>query len=122
MIRGLHYQADPKPEVKLIRCSAGAVYDVVVDIRNDSPTFGKWEAFELNGQNRRMLYVPGGVAHGFQCLTDNCELFYHMSESYYPELARGIRWNDPDVAVQWPISSPALSERDDALPFLASLK
>jgi dTDP-4-dehydrorhamnose 3,5-epimerase len=122
MIRGLHYQADPKPEVKLIRCSAGAVYDVVVDIRNDSPTFGKWEAFELNGQNRRMLYVPGGVAHGFQCLTDNCELFYHMSESYYPELARGIRWNDPDVAVQWPISSPTLSERDDALPFLASLK
>lgn len=121
MIRGLHYQAEPKPEIKLIRCVSGAVFDVLVDIRRDSPYFGKWEAFELNAQNRIALYVPAGVAHGFQCLVDNCELYYHMSEFYYPELARGIRWNDPQLGITWPIAEPYLSERDRNLPLLSQI-
>ena len=121
MIRGMHFQADPKPEIKLIRCAAGAIYDVLVDVRRDSPTFGRWEGFELSGANRRQLYVPGGLAHGFQCLTDNCEVFYMMSESYVPELARGLRWNDPAVGICWPVAEPRLSDRDRGLPLLADL-
>ena len=121
MLRGLHYQAEPKPEIKLIRCSAGAVFDVVVDVRRESASFGRWEGFELTAQNRRLLYVPTGFAHGFQCLTDDCELFYRMSEFYVPDLARGLRWNDPQVGIRWPIPEPKLSERDQALPFLSCL-
>lgn len=121
MVRGLHYQAEPKPEIKLIRCSVGAVFDVVVDVRRQSATFGRWEAFELTAQNRRLLYVPGGFAHGFQCLTDNCELFYQMSEFYVAELARGLRWNDPQVGIRWPIAEAKLSDRDQALAPLSSL-
>ena len=118
MVRGLHYQAEPKPEIKLIRCAAGAIFDVLVDVRRESPTFGRWEGFEWTGQNRRMVYAPAGVAHGFQCLTDNCEIFYQMSEVYFPELARGVRWNDPTVGIQWPVASPTLSARDLNLPLL----
>lgn len=121
MIRGLHFQADPKPEIKLVRCVAGAVFDVVVDVRRDSPTFGRWAGFELSAENLRALYVPAGFAHGFQCLVDNCQLYYHMSEFYVPELARGLRWNDPQVGIRWPIPNPQLSERDRQLPFLAEL-
>ena len=121
MIRGMHFQAEPKPEIKLIRCAAGKVFDVIVDVRRDSPTFGKWEGFELSAENRRQLYVPGGFAHGFQCLADNCELFYQMSESYFPELARGLRWNDPAVSIRWPLPMATLSERDRQLPMLAGL-
>jgi dTDP-4-dehydrorhamnose 3,5-epimerase len=122
MIRGMHFQADPKPEIKLIRCAAGAIFDVLVDVRRDSPTFGRWEGFELTAQNRRMLYVPGGFAHGFQCLADNCEVFYQMSEVYMADLARGLRFSDPQVAIDWPIPNPMLSERDRNLPLLADLK
>lgn len=121
MIRGMHFQADPKPEIKLIRCAAGAIFDVLVDVRRESPTFGRWEAFELSAANRRQLYVPGGIAHGFQCLADNSEVFYMMSESYVPALARGLRWNDPVVNINWPIADPKLSERDRNLPLLADL-
>jgi dTDP-4-dehydrorhamnose 3,5-epimerase len=121
MIRGMHFQAEPKPEIKLFRCQAGAVFDVLVDVRRGTPTFGRWEGFELTAQDRRMLYVPGGFAHGFQCLTDNCELFYQMSECYVPELARGIRWDDPMVKIPWPLPNPVLSERDRSLPPLAEL-
>jgi dTDP-4-dehydrorhamnose 3,5-epimerase len=121
MIRGMHLQRDPKPEIKLIRCAAGAIYDVLVDVRRNSPTFGNWEGFELTGANRRQLYVPGGIAHGFQCLTDNCEVFYMMSEFYAPELAAGLRWNDPQVGIRWPIENPTLSERDRGLPLLSEL-
>jgi dTDP-4-dehydrorhamnose 3,5-epimerase len=121
MIRGMHFQADPKPEIKLIRCAAGAIFDVLVDVRRDSPTFGRWEGFELSAVNRRQLYVPAGLAHGFQCLTDNCEVFYLMSEFYVPALARGLRWNDPAVNIRWPIANPQLSERDRNLPLLADL-
>lgn len=121
-IRGMHFQADPQPEIKLIRCAAGAILDVLVDVRRDSPTFGQWEGFELTAQNRRMLYVPGGFAHGFQCLTDNCEVFYQMSEFYVPELARGLRFNDPQVNITWPLANPVVSERDRNLPLLADVK
>jgi dTDP-4-dehydrorhamnose 3,5-epimerase len=118
-LRGLHFQAEPRPETKLIRCSAGAIWDVVVDVRPASPTFRKWEAFELTARNLRQLYVPGGFAHGFQCLQDDCEVFYQMSEPYAPELARGVRWNDPSLGIPWPLPDPILSERDRTLPLLA---
>lgn len=121
MVRGMHFQADPKPEIKLIRCTAGAIFDVLVDVRRDSPTFGSWESFELTAANRLTLYVPGGFAHGFQCLTDNCEVFYMMSDFYVAELARGIRWNDPMLNIDWPIADAALSDRDKNLPLLSSL-
>ncbi len=121
MIRGMHFQAEPKPETKLLRCSRGAIFDVLVDVRPGSPTFGKWEGFEPTEDNRRMLYVPGGFAHGFQCLTDNSEIFYQMSEYYFADLARGIRWNDPQVGIKWPLANPTLSERDKNLPLLSSL-
>ena len=121
MLRGLHYQAEPKPEIKLIRCSAGAIWDVLVDARPDSAGFGKWEAFELSAKNHRQLYVPGGYAHGMQCLTDNCEVFYQMSESYAPALARGFRWNDPTLNIPWPVAHPEVSERDLHLPLFPAL-
>jgi len=122
MIRGMHFQAEPKPETKLIRCAAGIIFDVLVDVRPESPTFGHWEGFELTAQNRRMLYVPAGFAHGFQCLTDDCEVFYQMSEFYDPALARGLRFDDAQVGIQWPIANPELSERDRHLPLLSELK
>jgi dTDP-4-dehydrorhamnose 3,5-epimerase len=120
-IRGLHFQVKPKPEIKLIRCAAGKIFDVLVDVRRDSPTFGQWEGFELSAENRRQLYVPGGFAHGFQCLADNCEVFYQMSEFYFPELARGLRWDDPQIGIRWPLPQAILSERDQKLPLLAAL-
>jgi dTDP-4-dehydrorhamnose 3,5-epimerase len=121
MIRGMHFQADPKPEIKLVRCTAGAVLDIVVDVRRDSPTFAKWQAFELTAQNRRAFYIPGGFAHGFQCLSDACEMYYQMSEVYFPELARGLRWNDPVVNISWPVADAFLSGRDKQLPLLSEL-
>jgi dTDP-4-dehydrorhamnose 3,5-epimerase len=121
MLRGMHYQADPKPEIKLIRCAAGAVFDVLVDVRRDSSTFGRWEGFELTEQNRRTLYVPGGIAHGFQCLADQCQVFYQMSEVYFPELARGLNYRDPDVGIRWPIPDATVSPRDEKLPWLKNL-
>jgi dTDP-4-dehydrorhamnose 3,5-epimerase len=117
-IRGLHLQADPKPEIKLVRCVAGAVWDVVVDLRRGSRTFGQWKGIELSAQNRTALYVPAGFAHGFQCLTDDCDMFYQMSEFYVPDLARGVRWDDPRLAISWPLKDPIVSERDRMLPTL----
>jgi dTDP-4-dehydrorhamnose 3,5-epimerase len=111
-LRGMHYQAAPRPEVKLVRCTAGAVFDVVVDIRPDSSTFKKWFGIELSARNGRMLYVPHGFAHGFQTLEDDSEMFYQMSEFYAADLARGVRWNDPAFSIEWPIESPLLSPRD----------
>ena len=111
-IRGMHFQAEPKPEIKLIRCAAGKILDVLVDVRRDSPTFGKWDGFELSGENRRQLYVPGGFAHGFQCLTDNCEVFYQMSEFFAPAFARGLRWNDPFFRISWPLEPTVIAAKD----------
>jgi dTDP-4-dehydrorhamnose 3,5-epimerase len=117
-IRGLHWQAEPLTEIKLVRCLAGRVLDVVVDIRRDSPTFGTWHSEELSSENMRALYIPAGFAHGFQCLEQSCELFYLMSEFYQPDLARGLRYDDPQVGIRWPLTVSNISQRDAALPGL----
>ncbi|MEQ1859004.1 MAG: dTDP-4-dehydrorhamnose 3,5-epimerase [Chthoniobacteraceae bacterium] len=120
-LRGLHFQSGPQPEVKLIRCTAGAIFDVVVDVRRDSPTFGRWQGFELTATSGRALHVPGGFAHGIQAITDDAEVSYMMSTAYDPGLARGIRWDDPAVGIKWPLLPIAISPRDRALPLLAEL-
>ncbi|HEY6023444.1 MAG TPA: dTDP-4-dehydrorhamnose 3,5-epimerase [Pseudolabrys sp.] len=117
-LRGLHFQRPPHAEAKLIRCVQGAIYDVVVDIRRDSATFGRWEAFELTAENFLSLYVPEGFAHGFQTLAANTQVLYNMSEFYYAECAAGIRWNDPALAITWPIRDPVISAKDAAWPAL----
>jgi dTDP-4-dehydrorhamnose 3,5-epimerase len=117
-LRGLHYQADPFAEAKLVRCSRGAIFDVIVDLRPDSPTRHRWIAEELTAANRRMVYVPEGFAHGFQALSDDTEVFYQMSRSYRAEAATGIRFDDPAFAIAWPIANAIVSARDLALPLL----
>ena len=111
-LRGMHYQTSPHEEAKLVRCTMGAIFDVIIDLRRQSPTFKKWVAVDLNERNRRMLYVPEGFAHGFQTLEDNTEVFYQMSEFYAPEHARGVRWNDPAFQISWPEAEPLVSPRD----------
>lgn len=101
-LRGMHYQVKPHLEAKLVRCTMGAIYDVIIDIRPESPTFKQWLAVELTAENRKMLYIPEGFAHGFQTLVDNTEVFYQMSEFYHPESARGIRWDDCKFQIIWP--------------------
>jgi len=101
-IRGMHYQDDPYQEAKLVRCTRGSIFDVIIDIRPDSNTFQKWISVELTSTNQKMLYIPEGFAHGFQTLEDNTEVFYQMSEYYHPECARGIRWDDPKLGITWP--------------------
>ena len=113
-LRGMHYQAFPHEEIKLVRCTRGAIYDVIVDLRPNSPTFKGWIAVKLTAENHRMLYIPNGFAHGFQTLADNTEVFYQMSEFYEPASARGIRWNDPLFNIQWPFPKPILSKKDRA--------
>jgi len=115
-LRGLHYQAAPKQQAKLVRCTHGSVYDVIVDLRAGSPTQHRWEALEITAENRRMVYVPKGFAHGFQTLTDQTEVAYQMSDNYAPTHARGIRWDDPILAVAWPIPPLSISERDRSHP------
>ncbi len=111
-LRGLHYQAKPYEETKLVSCMAGAIYDVIVDLRVDSFTYKGWLAVDLTAANRRILYVPKGFGHGFQTLEDRTEVFYQISESYQPEFARGIRWDDPAFAFSWPLAERIMSERD----------
>lgn len=115
-LRGMHYQCAPFCEAKLVRCSMGAVYDVALDLRPESPTCWQWFATELNSQSRHMLYIPEGVAHGFQTLVDDSEVFYQMSASYHPECSRGVRWDDPLFNILWPIAQPVLSAKDRAYP------
>jgi dTDP-4-dehydrorhamnose 3,5-epimerase len=115
-LRGMHYQAAPHREAKTIRCTQGAIYDVVVDIRLASPTFKQWVAVELAAGNHRMLHIPEGLANGFQTLTDNVEVFYQMSEFYSPESARGFPYDDPAFAVNWPLPVSNISSRDLAWP------
>lgn len=117
-LRGLHYQAAPHEEAKLVRCTRGAVFDVIVDLRLESPTRYRWHAVTLDAQNRLALYVPTGFAHGFQTLESDSELLYQMSEFYKPELARGLRWDDPRLAIAWPLPNPIVSDRDRAYPLL----
>jgi dTDP-4-dehydrorhamnose 3,5-epimerase len=121
MLRGLHFQRAPGEEIKLIECLTGAVHDVIVDLRQNSPSYGRWEAFELAADRPIAVYAPAGCAHGFQCLTDDCRLLYHMSTAYVAELSAGVRWNDPDLAIIWPVKEPALSDRDASLPTLAEI-
>ncbi len=113
-LRGMHYQAAPHEEVKLIRCTRGAIYDVILDLRPSSPTYREWISEELSAENRRMLYVPKGFAHGFQTLRDDTEVLYQISEFYRPESARGVRWNDPAFGIQWPDPRPILSRKDES--------
>ncbi len=111
-IRGMHLQIPPFAEAKLVRCTQGAIYDVIVDLRPDSATYQKWIGVELTAENRRALYVPEGFAHGFQTLADNTEVFYQMSEFYAPECARGFRWNDPTFNINWPEQVSIISLKD----------
>ncbi|QJR16513.1 dTDP-4-dehydrorhamnose 3,5-epimerase [Usitatibacter palustris] len=111
-LRGMHWQAEPHAEAKLVRCTAGAIFDVALDLRPDSPTFRKWVGFELTADNHRALYIPPGFGHGFQTLADNSEVYYQMSVPYVPEASRGARWNDPSFAIRWPVADPVVSERD----------
>ena len=115
-LRGLHYQLPPDTEVKLVRCIRGALWDVIVDVRPGSPSFGRWFGAELTAQNRRMMYVPRGFAHGFITLTDDSELIYFVSDFYEPKQERGLRWNDPKIAIDWPIAPSVISEKDANWP------
>ena len=111
-IRGMHYQNQPHTEIKLIRCIAGAVYDVIIDVRKNSSTFLKWFGVELSAQNGKMIYVPQGFAHGFQTLSDNVELIYHHSSFYIPNVEGGIKYDDPTIKINWPLELTNISERD----------
>ncbi len=120
-LRGLHFQLEPKAQTKLVRCIRGAIYDVVVDLRKGSPTFGKWVSVILTEDNKRQLLVPKGFAHGFLTLVPNTEVVYKVDEYYSPQHDRSLRWNDPDLNIDWPISDPFLSPKDKNAPTLREL-
>jgi dTDP-4-dehydrorhamnose 3,5-epimerase len=111
-VRGMHYQRDPHGEAKLVRCAKGVILDVIIDIRADSPTYCRWQKFELSSANGHQLYIPKGFAHGFQTLSDDTEVNYLISAQYKPELAHGIRYNDPAFGISWPLSVTEISEKD----------
>ena len=116
-LRGMHYQVAPCEEVKLVRCTRGAIFDVIIDLRTDSPTYLIWIGVELTSYNHWMLYVPENFAHGYLTLTDNSEVFYHVSQFYSPDHEKGIRWNDPVLAIDWPIDGDLIiSEKDNNWP------
>lgn len=115
-LRGMHFQRAPHAEVKLIRCVVGAVYDVLVDLRRDSPTFRKWQGFELNDANNHTLYAPQGVAHGFMTLADDVEMTYLHSAAYAPSAEGGVRWDDPAFAIAWPMAPTVMADKDKAWP------
>jgi len=122
-LRGLHYQVAPFEETKLVCCTAGAVYDVIVDLRPGSKTHGAWQAFEITAANRRLLYVPKGFAHGFQTLTDNSEVHYQMTGNYSPDHAGGVRWDDPTLRIEWPPTPQRImSKPDRALPLMQAVR
>jgi dTDP-4-dehydrorhamnose 3,5-epimerase len=116
ILRGMHYQADPHGEVKIVRCTRGAIWDVALDLRPDSPTFKRWFGAELTAGNRRALYIPRGFAHGLQTLADDTEVAYMISDPYVAEAGRGVRWNDAAFGIEWPIADPILSPRDAGYP------
>ena len=115
-IRGMHYQIHPYEETKLVRCTQGSIFDVIIDLRPDSKTYQQWEGFELSSENHKMLFVPEGFAHGFQTLVDNVEIFYQVSEFYTPNAEQGIRWNDDEFNIVWPLTPTVLSEKDSSWP------
>jgi len=111
-LRGMHYQLAPRAETKLVRCIRGSLFDVILDLRKGSPTFGKSFGAEISAENRRMMYVPKGFAHGFVTLADDTEAFYFVDEFYAPEQERGVRWNDPRFAIAWPLAPVVVSDKD----------
>lgn len=117
-LRGMHFQALPDEEDKLVRCTKGTIHDVIVDIRPGSPTYLKNFRIELSAANRTALFIPRGFAHGFQTLTDESEVFYQMSEFFHPGSARGLRWDDPALGLNWPVANPILSDKDRSYPLL----
>ena len=117
VLRGLHYQLH-KPQAKLVACTRGEIFDVAVDIRRGSPTYGKWAGAVLSEENSHQLFIPGGFAHGFCVLSETAEILYKCSEFYDPRDDRGVRWNDPELGVEWPVAEPVLSAKDADLPFL----
>ncbi|HPN14478.1 MAG TPA: dTDP-4-dehydrorhamnose 3,5-epimerase [Spirochaetota bacterium] len=121
VIRGLHFQNKPRSQGKLVYVIAGSVWDVAVDLRPGSPTARRWTGIELSSENRKMLFIPSGFAHGFAALSDEVHLLYKCTEEYDPSLDAGIRWDDPDISVSWPIERPVISEKDRSLPFLKEL-
>jgi dTDP-4-dehydrorhamnose 3,5-epimerase len=121
-LRGLHYQSKPHAESKLVRCARGAIFDVIVDLRTDSPTFGRWHGAELTQINGCAIYVPRGFAHGFITLFDDTEVNYQIADEYIHHAACGVRWDDPDIAISWPIAPRVISENDRKLPRLSDLK
>ncbi|MBY0009532.1 dTDP-4-dehydrorhamnose 3,5-epimerase [Paenibacillus typhae] len=118
VLRGLHYQLNPKAQTKLIRVLSGVIYDVIVDVRRSSPTFGQWVGVILSEYNKRQLLVPKGFAHGFCTLVPNTQVLYKVDEYYSPENDRGILWNDPSLGIDWPVASPVLSDKDKRHPLL----
>ncbi|MDB2337666.1 dTDP-4-dehydrorhamnose 3,5-epimerase [Amylibacter sp.] len=121
-LRGLHYQAPPTPQAKLVRCGRGAIFDVAVDIRRGSPTYGRWEGYELTSENGHQLYVPVGFAHGFVTLEPDSEIIYKCSNYYAPETEGSVLWNDPDLGISWPkVDAPILSSKDAVAPVLKDL-
>jgi dTDP-4-dehydrorhamnose 3,5-epimerase len=121
-LRGMHYQADPHGESKLVRCVRGSIFDVAVDLRGDSPTYRGWHGVELSAENRVAFYIPAGLAHGFQTMSDDAEVIYQMGHSYVPDAARGVRWDDPAFAIEWPAEPGGgriVSARDAGYPDFA---
>ena len=119
-LRGMHYQKYPHEEVKIVRCTKGKIYDVIIDVRTDSDSYKKWFGIELSYENHKMMYVPKGFAHGFLTLEDNSEVFYQMSDCYVPESAMGIHWNDESIGIKWPRSPVAISDRDNSYPSITT--
>ena len=119
VLRGLHYQMEPKAQGKLVRCVRGRIFDVAVDIRKGSSTYGRWEGKELSGENGLMLFIPAGFAHGFLTLSDTAEVLYKCTEEYSPQHDRGIIWNDPDINIPWAVTDPLLSDKDRVHPRLS---
>ena len=113
-LRGMHYQIEPHAEAKLVRCTMGAIYDVLIDLRSHHSTYKQWVGVELSAENRRMLYIPEGFAHGFQTLVDMSEVFYQISEFSHPDYTVGVRWNDPTFEIEWPLVPTVISKRDDS--------
>jgi len=115
-VRGMHFQREPHAEAKLVRCTRGAIFDVIVDLQPESPTYRRWSGFELSADNHRTLYIPERFAHGFQTLTDDAEVFYQMSREYHAASATGVRWDDPAIRVEWPLPVSIISTRDQSWP------
>jgi dTDP-4-dehydrorhamnose 3,5-epimerase len=119
-LRGMHFQRSPYEETKLVRCTMGAIFDVIIDLRPGSPAFKQWFSFELNAENRSMLYIPRGLAHGFLTLADSTEVYYQMADRFVPESAAGVRWNDPAFGIRWPAAPQIIALKDQEYPDFTS--